>query len=152
MNHLNTPEIHDRCWLSAICGVEAKRGLLSMRFSVASSTKCHQVLGSVIAQSTPRLNVMDLKILEAPARLATPAISLQDFATEHAISFRVKPQAGPLCSDPCQSVTCTSSRTCFRCGFGRPITSRVRQGNKASRLPASKLTPARKSAQIISRQ
>jgi hypothetical protein len=32
------------------------------------------------------------------------------------------------------------------------MTSRMRQGNRASRLPASRLTPARKSAQIISRQ
>jgi hypothetical protein len=152
MNHLNPPEIHDRCWLSAICGVEAKRGLLSMRFSVASSTKCHQVLGSVIAQSTPRLNMMDLKILHSPARLATPAISLQDFTAKLAIRFRIKPQPWPLYTDPRQSVTCTSSRSCFLCGFGRPMTSRVRQGNKTSRLSASKLTPARKSAQIISKQ
>jgi len=92
MNHPNPPEIHDRCWLSAICGAEAKRGLLSMRLSVASSTKCHQVLGSVIAQSTPRLNVMDLKILHSPARLTAPAISPQDFTAKLAIRFRIKPQ------------------------------------------------------------
>src|ERR1700674_1015838 len=152
MNHLNPPEIHDRCWLSAICGAETKRALLPMRFSVASSTKCHQVLASVIAQSTPRLDVMELKILHSPARLASPAVSLQDFPAELSISFGIKPQAGPLGADPLQSVTCTSSRSCFRCGFGRPMTSRVRQGNKVSRLPASKLTPARKSAQIISKQ
>jgi hypothetical protein len=152
MNHLNPPEIHDRCWLSAICGVEAKRDLLSVRFSVASSTKCHQVLGSVIAQSTPRPNVMDLNILHSPARLTTPAISLQNFMAELAIGFWIKPQARPHSADPRQNVTCTSSRSCVLCGFGRPMTSRVRQGNKAFRLPTSKLTPARKSAQIISRQ
>ena len=100
----------------------------------------------------PPLNVVDLKAFHAPARLATPSISLQDFAAELAISFRIKHQAGLLGAYPCQSVTCTSSRSCFLCGFGRPMTSRVRQGNKASRLPASKLTPARKSAQIISKQ
>ena len=123
-----------------------------MGFLMARRAEGDQILGSVIAQSAPRLNVMDLKILHSPARLATPAVSLQNFAAELAISFRIKPQAGPLCSDPCQSVTCTSSRSCFLCGFGRPMTSRVRQGNRASRLPASKLTPARKSAQIISKQ
>ena len=97
MNHLNLVEIHDRFWLSGICGVAAKRGSLSMDSSVAFNTKCHQVLGSVIAQSASRLNVMDLKIFHAPARLATPAVSLQDFIAKLAISFRVKPQAGPLC-------------------------------------------------------
>ncbi len=123
-----------------------------MGFLMARCAESDQILGSVIAQSAPRLNVMDLKIFHAPARLATPAISLQDFAAELAISFRIKPQAWPFGSDPSQSVTCTSSRSCFLCGFGRPMTSRVRQGNRASWLPASKLTPARKSAQIISKQ
>jgi len=52
----------------------------------------------------PPLNLMDLKIFYAPARLATPAISLEDFAAELAISFRGKPQAGSLCSDSFQNV------------------------------------------------
>ena len=106
---------------------------------MASNTKCHQVLGSVIAQSASRLNVMDLKILHAPAPLTTPSVSLQDFPAELAISFRVKSQTWPVGSDPRQSVTCTSSRSCFLCGFGRPMTSRVRQDNRASRFSVSKL-------------
>jgi hypothetical protein len=123
-----------------------------MGFLMARRAEGDQILGSVIAQSAPPLNVMDLKILHSPARLTTPSISLQDFMAELAISFWIKSQAGPLGADAFQNVTCTSSRSCFLSGFGRPMTSRVRQGNKASRLPASKLTPARKSAQIISRQ
>jgi hypothetical protein len=119
---------------------------------VALDAKSYKILSRVITQTAPRLNVMDLKIFHPPARLATPAVSLQDFAAELTVSFRGKPQAWSFCRDPNQRVTCTSSRICFRCGFGRPMTSRVRQGNKASRLPASKLTPARKSAQIISKQ
>jgi hypothetical protein len=39
-----------------------------------------QIFSSVIAQSAPRLNVMDLKIPHSPALLATPPISLQDSA------------------------------------------------------------------------
>jgi hypothetical protein len=73
----------------------------------------------------PSLNVMDLKSFYALARLATPAISIEDFAAELATSFRLKPQAGSACSDPFQNVTCTSSRSCFLCGFGRPMTSRM---------------------------
>jgi hypothetical protein len=125
---------------------------LPMGFLMTWGAEGDQIFGRIIAQSTPRLNVMDLKIFHSPTRLTTPAVSLQDFMAELAIRFWVKLQAGPLCADPFQNVTCTSSRSCFRCGFGRPVTSRVRQGNKASRLPASKLTPARKSAQIISMQ
>jgi len=125
---------------------------MSVSVLVALDTKSYEILGRVIAQSAPPLNVMHLKIFHPPAPLATPSVTLQDFTAELAISFRVKSQAGPLGADSLQNVTCASSRSCFRCGFGRPMTSRVRQGNKASRLPASKLTPARKSAQIISRQ
>ena len=95
----------------------------AIRFSAVSSPR-----------SAPPLNVMDLKILHAPAPLATPAVSLQDFTAELAISFRIKPQPWALGTDPLQNVTCTSSRSCFRCGFGRPMTSRMRQGNRASRL------------------
>jgi hypothetical protein len=123
-----------------------------MGILVALGAKNHEIFGRVITQSASRLNMVDLKILHAPARLATPAIALQNFPTELAISLWVKPQAGSVRADLRQSVTCTSSRNCFLCGFGSPMTSRVRHGNNASRLPTSKLTPARKSAQIISKQ
>jgi hypothetical protein len=125
---------------------------MSVSVPVAHYAKSYEILGRIIAQSASWLNVMDLKIFHAPAPLATPTISLKDFPAKLAISFRLKSQAWPSGTDPLQNVTCTSSRSCFRCGFGRPMTSRVRQGNNASRLPASKLTPARKSAQIISTQ
>ena len=123
-----------------------------MGFLMARRAEGDQILGNIISESAPRLYVMDLKAFHAPARLTSPSISLQDFVAELAIRFRFKPQAGSSCTDSSQSVTCTSSRSCFLCGFGRPMTSRVRQGSRASRLPASKLTPARKSAQIISKQ
>jgi hypothetical protein len=126
---------------------------ISMSYLVAPYTKSYQVLGSVVAQMASRLNVMNLKTLHAPAPLATPAVSFQDFAAELAISFKVKYQAWPFGADPSQSVTLTFSSSCCLCGFGRPITSRVREGKRVSWLPASKLTPAKKqSAQITSRQ
>jgi hypothetical protein len=123
-----------------------------MNFSVATGTKRYQILGTVVSEAAPRLNVMNLKSLDAPAQLTSPAVSIQDFPAELAISLRGKSQAGSLCSNHIQNVTCTFSKSCFLCGFGRPMTSRVRQGKRASWLPASILTPARKSAQIISRQ
>ncbi len=62
-----------------------------MSFLMARRAESDQILGSVIAQSAPRLNVMDLKILRSSAPLASPPISLQDFTTELVISLRVKP-------------------------------------------------------------
>jgi len=125
---------------------------MSVNVLVALDAKSDQILGGVIAQAAPGLDVMNLKTLDAPTRLATPAISVQDFQIELAISFRVKPQSWLFGTHPRQSVTWTSSSNCFLSGFGRPITNRVREGSKVFRFPASRLTPARKSAQIISKQ
>ena len=86
---------------------------MSVSVLMALDTESYEILGRIIAQAAPRLNVMDLKILHAPARLATPSISLQNFVAELAISFRIKPQARPLGADSLQNVTCTSSRSCF---------------------------------------
>jgi hypothetical protein len=69
---------------------------MSMSVLVALHTKNYEILSRIITQAAPRLNVMDLKIFHSSARLASPAISLQDFAAELAISFRGKPQAWPL--------------------------------------------------------
>jgi hypothetical protein len=41
---------------------------------VAPDTKSHQILGRIITQPAPRLNVMDLKTLDRAARLAAPAV------------------------------------------------------------------------------
>jgi hypothetical protein len=123
-----------------------------MGFLMAPSGESNQILGSVIAQAAPGLDVMNLKTLDASTRLATPAIWVQDFQVELTISFRIKPQSWLFGTHPRQSVTWTSSSNCFLSGFGRPITSRVREGSKAFRFPVSRLTPARKSAQIISKQ
>jgi hypothetical protein len=49
---------------------------LSMGLLVAPDTKSYQILGRVITQLAPRLNVMDLKTLDRAARLATPAVAL----------------------------------------------------------------------------
>ena len=61
---------------------------LSVNFLVTHDTKSYQILGRVIVQLAVRLNVMDLKILRAPTRLAMPAISLEDFAAMLEIKFR----------------------------------------------------------------
>ena len=125
---------------------------MSVSVLVALDTKSYEILSRIIAQAASWLDVMDLETLRSPAPLATPAISLQDFAAELAISFKVKLQAWSSGTDPSQSVTWTFSRSCCLCGIGRPSASRVNECRRASVLPVSRLTPARKSAQIISRQ
>ncbi len=50
-----------------------------MGLLMARSAEGDQILGSIIAQAAPRLNVVNLKVFHSPARLATPAVSLQNF-------------------------------------------------------------------------
>jgi hypothetical protein len=119
---------------------------------VALGAKSYEILCRVVPQVAPPSNVMDLKTFHPPTPLAMPAVSLQDFAAELAIGFRVKPQPWPFGTHSSHSVTWTVSRSCLICGLGRPSTSRVSEGKRASWLPVSNLTPARKSAQIISKQ
>jgi hypothetical protein len=125
---------------------------VSVSVQVAQGTKSYEVLGSVIAEAAPRLNVMYLKIFCTPAALATPAVPLQDFTAELTVGFSVQLRAWPSGSNCSQGPVRTLSRSCSRCGTARPSTSLVRADRRASWLPVSKLTPARKSAQIISRQ
>jgi hypothetical protein len=47
-----------------------------MGFLMARCAEDDQILGSVIAQPASRPNVMDLKTIHTPARLATPTVSL----------------------------------------------------------------------------
>ncbi len=49
---------------------------MSVRALVALDAKSDEILSRIIAQSAALLNVMNLKTFDAPARLATPAISL----------------------------------------------------------------------------
>ena len=67
-----------------------------MSLLVARNAKRYEILSRIIAQAAPRLNVMDLKIFRSPARLAAPAVPLQDFMAELAINRRIELQAWPF--------------------------------------------------------
>ena len=62
---------------------------MSVSVLVAPDTKSYEILRRIIAQAAPRLNVMDLQTLDAPAGLAAPAVPLQDLAAELPLSFSV---------------------------------------------------------------
>ena len=64
-----------------------------MRFLVTHDTKGNQILGGVIAEAAPGLDVMDLKTFDLPAPLATPIVALEDFMTELATRLGFKPQS-----------------------------------------------------------
>jgi len=49
---------------------------MTVNVLVALDAKSYEILSGIIAQAAPGLDVMDFKILAAPARLATPTVSL----------------------------------------------------------------------------
>ena len=77
----------------------------SVGFLVTHDAKSYQILGLVIAQAAPRLEVMDLKAFDLPARLATPAVPLEYFTAELAVSLGLELQAWPFGSNSGQGTT-----------------------------------------------
>jgi len=73
-------------------------------FLVTDDAKSYQILGRVIAEAAPRQNVMDLKVSDLAARLATPTVPLEDFMAELAIRFWLELQAWPFGSNSSQGI------------------------------------------------
>jgi hypothetical protein len=62
-----------------------------MDVTVAISAERDQIFVFVITQPASEANMMDLKTIGTPARLASPAVTLQHFDTEFAIRIRAQP-------------------------------------------------------------
>jgi hypothetical protein len=57
---------------------------------VTDAAKSYQIFSRVIAEAAPPLDVMDLKVFDLPAPLATPTVPLEDFTAELAIGLGFK--------------------------------------------------------------
>jgi hypothetical protein len=64
-----------------------------MGITVAIGAERDQVFVSVVTQSTSRANVVHLKTIGTPARLASPTITLQHFGVELAIRIWIQPKS-----------------------------------------------------------
>ena len=60
---------------------------------MAISAERYQIFVCVITQPASEANVMDLKTIGTPARLASPAVTLQHFDTEFAIRIWTQPNS-----------------------------------------------------------
>ena len=96
---------------------------------------------------------MNLKISKAAAGLTSPSVPLQDFSTELLVGFGSEPQAGMFGSDRIHEARweICDKKACF-CSPGRNLKNRLIECSNISGLPLSRFAPARKSAQIISKQ
>ena len=76
-----------------------------MSVLVAADAKRYEVISRIIAQAAPGLNMMYLKELDTPARLATPAVPLQYAMAELVVGFKSQPQAWPFGSNSSQRIS-----------------------------------------------
>jgi hypothetical protein len=96
---------------------------------------------------------MDLKVLPPPTVLASPVVSPEDLETKTLIYVFSEHQSRRLWTDrghETLSLTCCM-KACFS-ETGKNLKNLSMDCNRISGLPFSKFAPARKSAQIISRQ
>ena len=124
-----------------------------MQRFVAVGTQGYQIQIVIVALLAAKLFVMDLKVLSGATDLACPAIAPQYLFSELVVRFGIEPQAGSLESNLLhKAFPVTWCRNVCRCSPGRNLKKRDIDCSSAVGSSLSKFAPARKSAQIISRQ
>jgi hypothetical protein len=124
-----------------------------MRSGMAYRTKRNQVLLSVVTGLTAEFLVVDLEVGHRAASLASPTIPPEYLVAELFVRSGIKPQAWLLWPDAIHDAFPAKwSRNVFRSSPGKNLKKRRIDCRRTCELPFSRLAPARKSAQIISRQ
>ena len=116
----------------------------------AQGNQVQFVIGTLL---TAQLLVVDLQVLSGTTDLASPAIPAQYLFSELFVGLGIKPQARSLGSNPVhEAFSVTSCRKACRCSPGRNLKNRDMDCRSTVGSSFSRFAPARKSAQIISRQ
>jgi hypothetical protein len=115
--------------------------------------KRNQILLGIVPGVAAKLFVVDPQIDHGAARLAPPSIPSQYVLAEPFVRLGVKPQSMLLRlehgHDACLVARC--KKVCLSSG-GRNLKKRMAQCKRTSGFSFSRFAPARKSAQIISKQ
>ena len=142
---LRTAKLHDDF---DCCVVSAQ-----VHFGVASTAKRDQIRLRIVSGLAPKFHVMDFQVGHRAAGLARPAIPTQDLMAKPVIGLRIKPQAGAFWLDALHDAFCAKwSRNAFFSSPGKNLKNRNTDCRRTCELPLSRFAPARKSAQIISKQ
>jgi hypothetical protein len=119
---------------------------IAVQSRMASFTKCNQVLLGIGASMTTKLLVMHLELAHCAAILTSPSISAQDPFTDEFVFAWTD-------SLPSHAIDSQTHALRFRLFSGvKNWTKRKTHRSSTSGLLPSRLAPAKKSAQIISRQ
>ena len=120
---------------------------------MAVGAQGNQVRIVIRALLAAQLLVVDLQVLSGTTDLASPAIAPQYLFSQLVIRFGIKPQARSLGSNSLhEAFSVTSCRKACRCSPGRNLKNRDMDCRSTVGSSFSRFAPARKSAQIISRQ
>ncbi len=120
---------------------------------MAAGAQGDQVRIVIRALLAAQLLVMDLQVLSGTTDLALPAIAAQYLFSELFVELGIKPLEGLFGSDSVhEAFSVTSCRKACRCSPGRNLKKRDMDCRSTVGSSFSRLAPARKSAQIISRQ
>jgi hypothetical protein len=140
-----------------LCRLRGRRpvdlSLPAVNGGVARGAECHQVLLGVVARVAAKFLVMDFQVRHRAARLTSPAVAAQDTLPEGFVRHRTQPQALRFGANRAHDAfSLRPPRNACRCELGRNLKNLVIENSNVSGSSLSRLAPARKSAQIISRQ
>jgi hypothetical protein len=120
---------------------------------MAPGAQCNQIQIVIRALLAAQLLMVDLQVLRGATDLAFPAVAAQYFSSKLFVGFGIKPQARLFGSNPDhEAFSVTSCRKACLCSPGRNRKNRDIDCRSTVGSSFSKFAPARKSAQIISRQ
>ena len=128
-------------------------GCLEVNSGVAARTDSNQVLFGVLARVTSKLLVVDLEVRYCAARLTPPAIATQDPLPQSLVLRSIQPQPNRVsASRTCHTDSLRPARNFCFCSPGSTWNSLIIAHSSICGSPFSRLAPAKKSAQIISKQ
>ena len=119
---------------------------------MAFSTGGNQVFFGILAATAAEVNMMDVEIAAAPTELAPPSIASQDFPGQRGVLLCLEAKRPVFSELRHQAVRLIPSRNCSCWAPDRKLKNRRSERTSISGSPFSRFAPARKSAQIISRQ
>jgi hypothetical protein len=113
----------------------------------------NQVLLGIITALTTKFLVVNLQIRSASAALTSPTIAAQYLLPKLFVELAIKSHARLFgCNPVHKAFSVTSWRKACRCSPGRILKNRDMDCKSSVGSSFSRFAPARKSAQIISRQ
>jgi hypothetical protein len=120
---------------------------------VTCDAERNQVCFRIVAALAAKFLVVNLKIQPRPATLASPAVTPQHLLSQSFVYLRIEALSRAFGKNSIhEAFAVTSCRKACRCSPGRNLKNRDMDCSSTVGSSLSRFAPARKSAQIISRQ